>query len=221
MAKIGKEYIGINKEGIHKSFNVDVEYTRSNGFFIVIPVELQSKAEILKDNYSSIVRSKVEVFIVQGKNEMDCINNAKLEFFNLLKSTIKERAVIIVLYEPDNNCTFGEHQYNKEHTQIGLRMGLTYAIEVESLGKLSYFLQEGMLTGDGLSPSFRYKSGTNLRIWERGSTIIDDTPDNRLFLETLYLNLKVLNDKLGTFTKTPESMQNFIESKVKLIETEH
>ncbi len=61
------------------------------------------------------------------------------------------------------------------------------------------------------------KNRKEINIWNSATTIIPDTPENRATLENLYNAFQGLNEKLKSFMQTPETLIEFIQSNVKLL----
>jgi hypothetical protein len=116
-----------------------------------------------------------------------------------------------MFFVPDRGGHFNTHVYNPEHPQQSLIFGLTYAEESDLGGNKSYTIKEEYEEYDG-TPKIKR---TDTRIWDEGSTVIDDTPENRKVLESLYEKLERLIKSLKEFTKNENVLLQFIENSLK------
>lgn len=230
MPKISQNTFKLYHKEVTIDFNIEIHYNSENGFFIKLPPEYiishshlnNEQCEkfntciIFKNNRERYREDGKGIPIVKGQYEGICLENFKLLINHLLTSTITKREVIIVFYNPKDNTGYNSHKHNVEHPQIGLQFGLTYATETrvgENLPKYYIYSKNG----ESVSINHMHESKREINLWNSSSTIIDDTPENREFLETMYKALINLNEKMKEFTKTPEALLSLISSNQKLL----
>lgn len=223
MPKISKHSIKVFHKDIDKYFDVVVNYNQKLHFYITIPMEfteaLLTVAEkemqelSIKKTYSKGYANKDYSFIITSESEENCLKQAKTCFKVLMDKTLVQRAVIVVLYYPNDIIGLADHRYTKGFEQIGIRFGLTYATETTSGDKKIYSTyEEHDMFGE------KRIERKELNLWGKNSTtIIPDTPKNRQMLEKLYDNLMQLRNKLKEFTSSPETMLDFIDRGVKML----
>lgn len=227
MAKVSTHTITVYHEDIHKEFKIGVLYNSDNGFHVEVPDNFREVCKHLsyderqKKNIVTVYKTKRDQvfyndnfkFYIKGITEQEVINNTISCFKFLITKSIVQRDVIIVFFNPKDNCLYNEHLHNKEHPQIGMQFGLTYAVE-STVGENKVY---------SIYPEGGYRNGVTIQnrkeIRLRGdySTIIPDTPENRITLETIYKGFITLNEKLKDITKTPDVLLEFIQSNQKLI----
>lgn len=214
-------------EDIQKNFDIVVMYNKDHHFYAKIPVEFKDildhlsdaetqKFEIFRKWKSKSARfyanSKDYDFIITSETEEECLEIMKKCLMSLIGKSIKKRDVIIVFFNPDYTCQYNEHKYNKDHPQIGLQFGITYAVESTVGDKKVYavYTKYNAFNEERINRQ-------EINLWNKAATIIPDTEENRFMLEQLYQNLQKLTKKLTEFTKTPEDMIKFITSNVKML----
>jgi len=146
------------------------------------------------------LNSKKGYVSITEKTEEALIAKAVKFYEKELEQTTSSRKVIIIHYSSPTT-SYGNHHYNEDHPQIALQLGLTYAVEFTIGDEKSY------------STDAKAKYGrTKFRMWDNGTTIIDDTKENRKWLETLYAALKNVETALDTITENESTLQKFIAS---------
>jgi len=216
MPKISTKYIRVRNQDIDKGFDVVINYNKDFLFYAAIPIEFQHAVEHLTAQELKVL--KIEMFrksradvhgypIVSSASETGCEADMKKALDFLISKTIAKRNVIIV--------DFKSESYNRgiptnpEHPVIGIAFSLTYAVESTSGENKVYSLYETY--GDRVTRTEIYMHNRDL------FRIIDDTPENRSALETLYKALNDLKEKLAHFTKDNNILLDFIQSNVKLL----
>ena len=221
MPKVSTQTIKAYQKDISKEFKLSLIYNSDLGFHIEIPSEFFEVVKHLSNlSELSIVRiaksrnrvSEFKYFVV-AESESLCVINTKKCLEYLIDKAIVKRDVIIVFFNPKDTCTYNEHAHNKEHPQIGMQFGLTYAVETSIGEKKVYSLYTERTWLNGNVQEFRKE----IYLYGKASTIIPDTPESREMLESLYNAFVSLNEKLKLFTQTPESLLDFIQSKVRLL----
>ena len=225
MPKISKHKIRIDNDTYRKMYDVEVYYNQEHGFYVVMPPELNDAFDLLSDserklyhafkNYKSNrdCRNGIYKRCVGSTTEDTAVSNAKILIEKLVTSEVKQRNVILVFYKSDT-AQYGDHQYNKEHDAIGLQLGLTYCTETKVGEETNYYIYEER---DGVFEDKVYKTKRKISIWRNGVTIIDDTKENRVFVESLYKAFQGLIAKLDKFTESKESFLKLISSRQKLL----
>jgi hypothetical protein len=113
---------------------------------------------------------------------------------------------VIIVHFTSPTTSYGGHSYNDQHPQLALQLGLTYATEFTIGSEKSYSTEA--------KP--RYGS-SKFRLWDRDVTVIDDTKENRAWLESLYVALQNVETALTTITENNKTLQEFISSGQKLL----
>lgn len=221
MPTISKNNIRINHKEIVKDYSITVMYSQDLMFYAVIPDEFKAIVRHLDDEQRNnlFIKTKYKTAkdrhqterahdsIVHGTSEGECITRIRKCLEEIVGKSITQVKVIIVFYNPTHNT-----RYNKEHPQIGFQFGLTYAIETSLSGKKVYSTYNEY-DSFGETKLTRHE----LNLWNQAAIIIPDTEANRETLEYLYNAMKALNEKLASFTSTPDKLLEFIASNIKLI----
>lgn len=224
MPKISNNSLPIHHKDIKRTFDIVIMYNQEYGFYAEIPSEFHeivnhlshedcqllfiskkyAKKHSMDNKYTSIITSPME-----GQ----CLGRMKDCILKLMDKAITQRDVIIVFFNPKDLTTYNNHVHNLEHPQIGMQFGLTYAVET-SVGeeKVYSIYPEG-----GYVESCIRKERKEISLYDKASTIIPDTPQNRETLEKLYTAFVVLNERLKEFTSSPEKLLKMISSNTKLL----
>lgn len=225
MPKISSNSISVYNKDIKKRFEVTVMYNQKYLFYAAIPVEFKdiinhlSETERIdfnividyKSKYERSANSPYEAY-VKADSEAQCLDRIKKVLEELIIISITKRDVIILFYNPKDVVNYNEHKMNNEHPMIGLQLGLTYAVETSVGEQKVYSVYEEYKTA-----SYSTKERRQLNLYNKASTIIPDTPENRLKLEQLYEALRILNIKLSEFTSSSDKLLEFISGNVKLL----
>lgn len=225
MPKISNNQVTIYKETIKLHYTVVIMYNQNNMFYAVVPEEFNEHVKHLTDDerktlYVSYERTNSRLqtkessrFIICAETEQLCLERWKTAIKILAEKKIEKRNVIIIHFIPNNTTSYGSMSYNREHTQIGLQFGLAYALETKSGDTKNYKRIHTHKDNNGNE----HTSYQDMSIYRGSCTVIDDTEENRLFLNNLYNALKNLHDKLKDYTSTSESILQLIQSGTKLI----
>jgi hypothetical protein len=222
MPKISTNQIQLYHKDIKKNYDIVINYNQKVHFYTIIPDEFKEVVhhldDELKDGYfiTKLLKRKYDEstysYVINASSESDCLERTKVCLRALTDKIIEKRNVIIVFYEPNDNMRYNNHLHNDEHPQIGLKFGLTYAVETSVGDKKVYSLYSKYEAFGKMNTDRK-----ELNLWNKASTIIPDTPENRVMLEQLYSNLDKLNKKLTEFTSTPDKMLEFISSNIKML----
>lgn len=225
MPKISTNEINIYHDDIKKALTIVVMYNQKFHFYAEIPNEFYSVVHHLPEDKLTELSIRImheskrwhsvndpHKKIIVGDSESECLVKMKkcLEF--LVDKSVQKRDVIILFYNPKDITNYNEHLMNNEHPMIGLQYGLTYAVETSVGDKKVYSIYTEYEAFGRKNTNRR-----ELSLWNKSSVIIPDTPHNRETLEQLYHALIALNEKLKSFTSTPEKLLEFIQSNIKLL----
>lgn len=221
MPQISKNNVEIYHEDIRKYYTITVMYNKDEHFYAIVPGEFHdivhhlSKEEMDEMGISKKHKRRFEAEyqpIVSTETEHDCLQGMTKAIKKLTGKAIEQRDVIIVFYNADFTSRYNSHEHNAEHPQIGMQYGLTYAVET-SVGDKKVYSLYSKLDWFGEEKTTRYE----IDLYNKASTIIPDTEENRKMLEQLYSNFKELNKRLTEFTSTPETMLELISNGVKML----
>lgn len=221
MPKIRTATIRLTPKGVVNATNIRIEIWYNEGiFFSPLRDEYQTKYEGFEpeqlEKFGLTTREKFglttreinrrkSLICLTAKSE-DELEKKIVKFYEKeIEGTTNSRKVIIIHYSSPA-CSYGTHYYNEEHPQIAMELGLTYATEFTIGTEKSYS-----------TPGHPRHHRGKFRIWDSGTTIIDDTKENRQWLETLYAALKNVETALDTITENNETLQKFISSGQKLL----
>jgi len=214
MPKISKNEVTISVGGLHTRHEAQIMYNQAHKFYYVIKEEHQKPAEMADDakreswhvkrarlkgrsgNFTNIISADTEAKVLEGAQGF-------LRYAT--EATIVEEDVIIVIYNPEFKTNFHGLGYNDDHPQIGMKLGLLYAVK-SFIGEKAFYYKVNS-RGDR----------KEIRLWNEMTTELQDTPENREALEQLYAAFKNLNEKLSEMTKDSGVLQNFLESGMKLL----
>ena len=220
MPKISQNQVTIYHSDLSKQFTIVVMYNSEFKFYSKIPSEFHDTVKHLSENQMKklfmVSRSRKHNSefspAVCADSEDDCIIKTKTAYKFLMTMSIEKRDVIIVFYENRDVCSYGDLEHNKEHPQIGLRFGLTYAVETTSGDKKVYNIYD-KYEAFGEERIKRRE----IHIWNQHCTVIPDSPENRIFLESLYEALKGLNQKITSISESEPKLLEFINSNQKML----
>jgi hypothetical protein len=212
-----------NKE-IDKTYDIVIKYNQKHHFYTNIPESFKEIVHHLTDDerekmfIQELVKgpygSNEYEQIISGETESECLGRIKDCLTVVVDKALVQKKVIIVFYDGADTVTYNNHRYNNEHPQIGLKFGLTYAIETSVGDKKVY---STYTTRRGIIDDKEIVERHELSLWNKAATIIPDTEENRNALELLYTNLNILNEKMKEFTSTPVRMLEFIATNVKML----
>jgi len=223
MPKISNNSIKVFHKDIHKHYDIVVNYNQKRHFYAMIPLEFkeivhhlsheEQKSMFITEELKPPYGSKEYEQFIDDETEGGCLKKVKNCLEILIDKSINQRKVIIVFFNPKDNCNYNDHRYNHEHSQIGLQFGLTYAVETSVGDKKVYstYTVRTYLHGE------EFVDRNELRLYDKAATIIPDTKENRIMLEQLYTNLVILMNKLKEFTSSSEKMISYIENGIKML----
>ncbi len=231
MPKIRKNHSRIVCEGTPKGFEYDIMYSKRsstdskkdlNYFNIKIPAEYIPAFDLLskeerqkfscdsytgKRDYNSRDIGYLRNRLVYADTEVEVIKNFEALMLHLIQQVITTRRVIIIYTDDDSHGgeSVGNDFYGR--SSVGINFGFKY-LEESQIGesKKSY----ARVNGNGTKNEEYVHPHNKL-------TIIDDTPENRVFLETLHDALTKLSATIMGVTKTSEALLTMINSGQKLI----
>lgn len=227
MPVISKQSKIIKGDKITRKFEFTVMYSQSDSFYIDIPKEFLMTLATMDGNATrkygitySKISGKVKA-IISAALEQDAIVKFHEVVRILMDTDIVSRDVIIVFFLLDDGGGYNSHKFNTEHEKRSAQFGLTYAIETTSGNgeKLYRFRKK---TQKWNIDKHIYESEENgetedFRIWSKNSTIIDDTPENRQKMDSLYIGLTNLYAVIEEITKDCVALEEFIKSDIKLL----
>jgi len=227
MPVISKQSKIIKGEKITQKFEFTVMYSQTEAFYVVLPEQflttLQTVSHDTCKHFSiSLARRGNSIsYIVSDQSEQGVIEKFCKAVKKLIDTNVIQRDVIIVFFKIDGGSRYNGHVFNLEHDKKSAQFGLTYAIETTSGDgeKLYRFREVGKTWNMDKREYENHETGRqeDFSIWKHDSTIIDDTPENRQKLDSLYLGLQNLYAAIGEITKSPEMLEAFVQSDVKLL----
>lgn len=230
MPKISKNTIQIyNKKQSNTNFVIDILYNQDLKFYAVIPAAFNENFDLLSGSelegfaatrkYKSVTDrvSSTQNFerIISSDTEVGVLSNMKRFLEYLIDFTIVSRNVIILFFNTNgttyNNMSFAKSKY----PQIQMELGLVYCVEtsIPNVGTPKYMQYRKT---ERLSGGF-IEEKSEFNIWGKQCTVIDDTEENRAFLEKIYNGFSELISAMKEFTKTPEALLQLIGSGLRLI----
>lgn len=220
MPKISKKTIRAgSRSTAEETFEVEVNYNQEELFYIKIPEKFNAVVDALESDQlkkyhaykhdvsprgRSLSAAKSYHRAVNAPSEKEVVDRMQKFLTYLMAESVTVRKVILV-YFMERVTTYSGRAHNTEHPEIGMQYGLCYGTEtkVGKQGKPFYHDEKG-IRNDGL--------------WnENGHVVIDDTPENRLFVESIYTALGALIAKLELHTNSPKALLELINSKQKLL----
>lgn len=217
-----------DKNGIDKGYLVDTHYTKgrySNDepyFFIYLPNEHLDGFEHLSDSVKEklhatsvwISQKRSHCPIVKGDSEAEVISRMAELIKVIMTAKIKRRDVIIleVEIEGENNSW---KRYEPGMERIGMGLGVFYCQEVKAGSAPATFYKKV-----GQDDEEEEERGRMVKVDlddDDPIAVIDDTPENRKFIEDLYTAFKVLVSKMKKHTKTAKSILSLIASQANLL----
>lgn len=214
MPKISKKEhnIYINDNKFH-TLSFDIFYNQKNLFYVTIDEQYNEILFSLKDKIDVPVTSiygagyhnmsdKPVSYIVKGDSENKVEELVLKLYREVIGKTLTERPVIAVFFRNDRT-NYNSMKYNQEHDVLGFNYGLLYCIEkTVQGGKPDYYTTWVSPMNEA---DIHYQ-----RAYLSDCTVIDDTPENRLFLEDLYSKIKNLQKALSKFLPSPELLLSTI-----------
>lgn len=205
MPKISTSSVRITTPAGDVHYSITVNYTSAHGFYIAIPDEFAAAYDLMTDEQ---IKKHGLVCIRRGKynnGEMICravaapTEKEATSFFKtavtyFAENTIQKRPVIILTFHKEG--TLGKTSNGGHSLQdIGIKMGIDYAVE-HRIGEKLQFTQEYKNHG--------YDCVSHVSIdnrWNCEVAVIDDTPENREYIERIYGALGQLQEQLMKLAK--------------------
>jgi hypothetical protein len=230
MPKISTNRLCIyNTKQSHTEFVIDVFYNNDLKFYATIPdafnenFDLLSFTEMQGFNAGKHYRSQTDRVsnpnnfkrIVSDTTENGVIKNIEKFLSYLIEFTIVSRDVIVLFFNT-NETRYNNMSFEKtKHPQRQMVLGITYCTEtrIPNLGKPKYMQYKEYTTASGNL----IKEKSEFHIFNDKCTVLDDTPENRIFLENIYVGFDNLIKAMEEFTKTPETLLALIQSGQKLL----
>lgn len=219
MAKIGNFSHKLTADNIDHTIWYTVMYTLKTNFYIAIPSDYRDSFDLLGND----VKKKYGASLMDSSFKNPIVSNTTLEgakenFVSLLRllieSTTSSREVIVVGFKSEKSDSLVRKE---KFPNLGFSLHFVYCTEKKAGGsppKYYIFTKrqwngEDHITREEVSVSESYYHGKDI--------VIADTPENRIFLETVYKALGELHDKMQSLTSDPENLLAFISSKQLLL----
>lgn len=228
MALIRKITICWNSTDVKKHFDVAINYSiKEKQFTITLPDELKhifvTLSEAEQNDLKLTVRKEANYYgdklaadyLVVADTERLCETRA-IDIFKLLneKQVIRREVIVIDFNEQDNH--FYKSQYNEHTPRVGMSLGLLYCTETKAgvNGQPQYTIKS--ISKLPFEPYAEQVTYSHKQI-SKDNPVVDDTPENRLFLENTYNLLSKLIDNMKTHFGSTEATQQLIASNQKLL----
>lgn len=220
MPKISNNRIEVRHEERREHFDIEINYNQDHHFYAVIPsafdkaFDLMTEEDRKKYYAERSYKSKRAAFnsdreykrIISAPTEAEALSRMKVLCKHLISHELRVRNVIILRYREANTNYHGE-RYNHEHPQVGMMLSLLYCKESSMAGGKPQYYTEREIGID------RRKVTESVSMtWENNARVIDDTPENRAFLENLYGAFVQLKKKLDEFCGSTEALLELIAS---------
>lgn len=214
MAKVSTTCIQMRVKDQRKSFYCEVHYSSpSSTFFCRFPPKVE---------YSHIEDSLMYSFGLEeqkakghfgkhlywktsGKSEGDAIDKMKTVLNKFFEATFTERKVICIMYSKESHHIRNEETLaNKNFDPVELAVSFQYLTEVKVDGS-TFYRDE--------------KSKKRMPFYfDRSGIVLDDTPENRAFIEHVHKNITSINGTLSKWLNKDFDLQKAIASKaIKLL----
>lgn len=219
MPKIGSFRTTITANNITHDFIYDIMYNQKDKFNISIPQELNESFDLLSyeeyQQFGIVVNKKNIIRAVYAVTQEGVEDRFSALVKKLLESSCSSRDVIVVYMQ---NKDFGDNDCTSEFKSglAGFRMRFTYCTEKVFPGsEPKYYI---FRKGSAIMGGYTTKEVVSVHCSGKDTvTVIDDTPENRLFLENIHAAINTLHEKIKSITRTPEELVGFIESKQLLL----
>lgn len=234
MPKISKKTLKVVANGLAFYQDIDIMYNGDHGFYAVVPEEYKAAFDLLYEDDRKVKKFFLSMAskgfsltkrIIAGSSEADLIERLKAFFEYCKTESATSRPVICVFFKAEKEERQDSDLKDLKFDDLEMSFGFCYAME-ESLGgakphynivykeKRRHWMSDDEKNDLRLmrqEVSFPYNWNKNDRL------ILDDTPENRAFLEELYRAYSTLRTKLAGFMKSKKSLLELIESKQKLL----
>ncbi len=217
MAKIStNNEIHIRAKSVEKIFLVGVYYNKDMKFFAQVPPEFfdhfnqldEEKRKEFNAAQSSLHTWNIDKVkhTIKGATEEECLINMENFITYAIDMIAIKRKVIVLSYVGSKIDNRSARKNNPEHPHLELGISLLYCTEVSTGANNNTYC------------IFDENGGRRQDLDVRKDvTVIDDTEQNRKFVEDVYTKLDILNSALIKFTKTPEVLMQLIASNQKLL----
>lgn len=222
MPKVSSAVIKINEKEISSTYNVDVIYNSTVLFYIVVPEEFNEQfdhvtdEELAESSAKKLYKRKSHfgpfLRVICSATEAGCVENAKAFFKKLILLSVVKRDVIIVRVNDDDYTLEKLKNGENDFGYMEVSMHMQYCLETKAGVKVQYRMWRD--SGDDSDPDRTY---TEVRMGRENTIVIDDTPENRLYLEGIYKKLIMLQQHLKQFIAAPEKLLEDISSNQKLL----
>lgn len=219
MPKISNNRVKLFHKDIEEYVDIVINYNGDDKFYANFPNDFSDIIHHMDESEMAVIGAKYSYskanrgkWIISEEKEGDCLHKMKKALTSLLDKRIEKRDVIILFYKHDKTCRYNTHEYNQIHPQIGIQIGLTYAVETSIGDKKVYSVyREYEIFNE------KRTERKEITLWNEAATIIPDTPQNREYLEYLYSGFKELNEKMTKFTESSDSLMALIASNQKML----
>lgn len=219
MPKIGKRSIRVKHDLTDEFIEFNIMYNSKLGFYVEIPEKWHEAfdtetGEKLNEFHAQTYKKShhsTKQRVVTASTEDEAEQNLQAVIKHLMTANVTRREVIVIFYHGETAGRYSSEDRNDEHKDVGVKLGLLYCTETRSgAAEPKYYkFKPNYFDKDKMDRSQCHVG--------RSPVAIDDTPENRQALETIYKALTVLEDNLRSFTKDPESVMNLITFNQKLI----
>ncbi len=223
MGKISSKNIVFNVDGKREWVGVEFYYSTKIGFYALIPTKYNnlfgfiSTEERKAKNLSTIYRSNHDQRnglngknIFKGESEADLERKMPSVLEYIVKLKTEKRKVIIMYFngKKEEQSNFTNNFYtNKRHNNLETNFALSYCEELKLPGNRPVYF----------NADYPRQEMTFQEYQKKYFHIMDDTKENREFLEDLYKAFEMLIGKLNDFLPSPEKLKKLITSKQKLL----
>lgn len=226
MPKVKSESIRVRTDKTDIRFDVSIFYLESIGFYIPIPGDYKDKYGLLSDELKRGLKALDNPYnrrgnlgpIVAGESLSDVSKLFQTLMIELVKLSSVVRKVILVWY----NGTFEESDFGGKIKPIVTSFEFVYCEEITTEGQKPKYYSSREYTAFGeqridktevhLTKGFSCFSGYG----HKDATVIDDTPENRAFLENIYKTFGALNTALTKVLGSPKNLLEAVGKKLLL-----
>lgn len=219
MPKISKENIRVDTKDTNHTFEITVNYNKDHHFYATLPDEVIDSFNAMNDTE----RKKIGGFTfykpgerhggtgrpaISSATHEKLIQDMKKAIATLFEVSLIKRQVIVIDFNSERGYS---RSGGYTHEPTGFSLGLTYCTEVRVGAKDPKFYKYD-------KDYWNEDRKTEVYISSRkDAAIIDDTPENRKFLEDIYKAVKILGSKLQKYTKNDKSIMELITSNTILL----
>jgi hypothetical protein len=220
MPKVSNQRVHIYTDEHDTFFNYSINYdSKTQSFYANIPAQFENAFKDLSDEQLEAFggREKRErgswaqkpVIMRATEDEVKTSMAKALKMFMTID--IKKEPVIVIFYANNNDQNGSESLPN-----IGLELKAEYCHRVTACGGLPKFWK--YRESEFLDEMRTTRQEIDMEGWRnQKNVVIPDTPENRAFVEKLHKTLKILAEKLGKFTNSPEILLDAISKNQKLL----